>query len=204
MTASITMIIRGIPNKKTAFSGWDKRRKTAGFTYVEMVIVLSLLGIFAMLGLPALNSTVDDAHLSGAAQEIVNALQFAQLTAMTSGRETQVVIEAKIDRISVSQFQISGDLFNGGDVLMAEDVESGTFALMENPMNKGTGYEIDFPSESRFQKVDITVSDFNSTNPLIFDTLGQPSHAGTIALTYNNRQMVVALDALSGKAAVSN
>ena len=198
------IISRGIQNRKTAFSGWDIQRKTAGFTYVEMVIVLSLLGIFAMLALPAVNSTVDEAHLSGAAQEIVNALQFAQLTAMTSGRGTQVVVEAEIDRISVSQFQINADLFHGGDILMAQDVENGAFVLMENPTNKGTDYKIDFPGESRFREVDIAASDFNATNPLTFDTLGHPSHAGTIVIAFNDRQMVVALDALSGRVAVSN
>jgi prepilin-type N-terminal cleavage/methylation domain-containing protein len=56
-----------------------KQRRTSGFTYVELAIVLLLVGIFAMIGYPALNATMRDSRLSGAAQEAVNALEFGQL-----------------------------------------------------------------------------------------------------------------------------
>jgi hypothetical protein len=70
-------------------------------------------------------------------------------------------------------------------------------------MNKGTDYEIDLPDDSRFQGVDIAVSDFNLTDPVIFDTLGAPSHGGTVTVAFGGRQMVVSLDALTGKVTVS-
>ncbi len=182
---------------------WVKQWRTAGFTYVELLIVLLLMGIFAMLGLPALNGAMGEARLSGAAQEVVNALEFAQLTAMTSGRKTRVVIGAPQDRIAVRQFNIIADLFNGGNTLAAPVVENGTFDLMGNPMNKGTNYVIDFPDGSRFQGVDIAASDFNVEDSVIFDTLGAPSKGGTVTLVLGDRQMVVTLDALTGKVTVS-
>jgi hypothetical protein len=134
---------------------------------------------------------------------VVNALEFAQLTAMTSGRKTRVVIGAPQDRIAVRQFNIIADLFNGGDELVAALVETGTFNLMGNPMNKGTDYEFDFPDDSRFRGVDIAASDFNVGDPVIFDTLGAPSKGGTVTLVLGDRQMVVTLDALTGKVTVS-
>ena len=182
---------------------WIKQWRTSGFTYVELMIVLLLLGIFAMLGSPALNTAMGDARLSGATQEVVNALEFAQLSAI-SGRKTRVVIGENLDLIAVKQFNITADLFGGGDELVDNDVESGTFELMGYPMNKGTDYEIDFPDESRFQGVDITASDFNVGDPVIFDTLGAPSKGGTVTLALGGRQMVVTLDALTGKVTVSN
>ena len=183
---------------------WIKQWRTSGFTYVELMIVLLLLGIVAMLGSPALNTAMGDARLSGAAQEVVNALEFAQLTAMTTGQKTRVVIGAPQDRIAVRQYKTNADLFNGGDELVDNDVESGTFELMGYPMNKGIDYEIDFPDESRFRGVDITASDFNVGDPVIFDTLGAPSKGGTVTLAMGGRQMVVSLDALTGKVTVSN
>ncbi len=176
--------------------------RTSGFTYFELVIVMLLLGIFAMQGLPALNTAMGDARLSGAAQEVVNALEFAQLSAI-SGHKTQVVTEASQDRITVKQYQASADLFGGGDELIDSDVEDGTYDFMGNPMNKGTDYEIYFPNESRFQGVDITASDFNVGNPVFFDMLGAPSKGGTVTLAMGGRQMVVTLDALTGKVTVS-
>jgi type II secretory pathway pseudopilin PulG len=166
------------------------------------MIVLLLMGIFAMLGLPALNAAKGDARLSGAAQEVVNALEFSQLTAI-SGRQTRVVIGAPEDRIAVRQFTITADLFAGGDTLVAADVENGTYDLMGNPMNKGMDYQIDFPVDSRFQGVDITASNFDVGNPVHFDTLGAPSKGGTVTLALGGRHMVVTLDALTGKVTVS-
>ena len=171
---------------------------------METMIVFLLLGIVTMLGWPSLNASLEHHRLAGAASEIVTALEFAQLTAASSGRKTTVVIGAPQDRIAVRQFNIIADLFNGGDTLVAADVENGTFDLMGNPMNKGTDYEIDFPDESRFQGVDISASAFNDGNPVIFDTLGAPSHGGTITLTMGGRQMVVTLDVLTGKVTVSD
>jgi Tfp pilus assembly protein FimT len=182
---------------------WVKQCWTTGFTYFELMVVLLLLGIVAMLGLPALNTAMDDAHLSGAAQEVVNALEFAQLTAMTSGRKTRVVIGNSQDRITVRHYQTPADLFNGGDELVAADVENGTYELMGNPMNKGTDYVIKLNDESRFQGVDIAASDFDLATPVHFDSMGAPSHGGTATLALGNRQMVVTLDALTGKVTVS-
>ena len=192
------------PQERCHFSACSLSRPfSAGFTLMETMIVFLLLGIVTMLGWPSLNASLEHHRLAGAASEIVTALEFAQLTAASSGRKTTVVIGAPQDRIAVRQFNIIADLFNGGDTLVAADVENGTFDLMGNPMNKGTDYEIDFPDESRFQGVDISASAFNDGNPVIFDTLGAPSHGGTITLTMGGRQMVVTLDALTGKVTVS-
>ena len=173
-------------------AGGVKQRWTTGFTYFELIVVLLILGIFTMLGWPALNAAMADTRLSNA----------AQLTAVSS-RETRVVIGAPQDRIAVRRFTITADLFSGGDTLAAADVENGTFEFMGNPMNKGTDYEIDLPDESRFQGVDITASDFNVEDPVIFDSLGAPSKGGTVTLALGGRQMVVTLDALTGKVTVS-
>ena len=182
---------------------WMKQEISAGFAFLEILIVSVLLSIVVMLGWPSLNAALGDYRLSGAAQEIVNALEFAQLTAMTSGSRTRVVIAAPADRIGVRQFDITADLFNGGDTLAEATVENGTFELMGNPMNKGTDYKIDLPDERRFQGVDITASDFNVGDPVIFDSLGAPSKGGTATISLGGRQMVVTLDALTGKVTVS-
>ena len=156
--------------------------RTSGFTYYELVMIMLLLGIFAMQGLPALNTAMGDARLSGAAQEVVNAMEFAQISA-SAGHKTQVVIEASQDRITVKQYL--------------------AYEFMGNPMNKGTDYLIDFPDGSRFLGVDITASDFNAGDPVIFDMLGAPSKGGSVTLALGGRQMVVTLDALTGKVSVS-
>lgn len=180
-----------------------KQLWTSGFTYVELAIVLLLVGIFAMIGFPALNATMRDSRLSDATQEAVNALEFAQLTAMTSGRMTRVVIGNSNERIEVRQYTINADLFNGGDELAEGDVENGTYDIMPYPPKKGLDYRFDFPDEGRFRGVDITISDFNNSDPVFFDAMGAPSKGGSATLALGNSQRIVTLDALTGKVTVS-
>jgi Tfp pilus assembly protein FimT len=181
-----------------------KRRFSAGFTLFETLIVLLLLGIMVMLSWPQLSSALVEARLSGAAEEIVNALEYAQLTAKTSGRNTRVVIDAPQDRIAVRHYKSSADLFNGGDVLPASDIESAAYEFMHHPLKKGFDYEIFLSTEIRFSGVDITLSDFDTGNPVTFDSMGAPSRGGTATLTLGGRQIIVTLDDLTGKVTTSN
>ena len=180
------------------------RRFSAGFTFFETLIVLLLLGILVMLSWPQLSSALVEARLSGAAEEIVNALEYAQLTAKTSGRNTRVAIGAPQDRIAVKHYKSSADLFNGGDVLPASDIESGSYEFILHPIKKGFDYEIFLSNEMQFSGIDITLSDFNPGNAVIFDAMGAPSHGGTVTLTLGARQIVITLDELTGKVTMSN
>ena len=180
------------------------RRSSAGFTLFEALIVLLLLAILVMLSWPQLSTALVEARLSGAAEEIVNALEYAQLSAKTSGRNTRVAVEAPQDRIAVQHYTSTVDLFNGGDVLAASDIESGTYELMYHPLNKGIDYEIFLSNDIRFGGIDISQSDFDTGNPVTFNSMGAPSHGGTATLNLGARQIVVTLDELTGKVTMSN
>ena len=157
-----------------------------------------------MLSWPKLSSALVEARLSGAAKEIVNALEYAQLSAKTSGSKTQVEIKQSSNKISLRHYKFSADLFNGGDVLPASDIESGSYEFMLHPLNKGFDYEIFLNNEIRFSGIDIIQSDFKSDTPVYFDSMGAPSHGGTVTLTLGARQIVVTLDQLTGKVTMSN
>jgi type II secretion system protein H len=176
----------------------------AGFTFVELLIVLLLLGITTLLAWPTLDSAVGDSRLSGAAEEIVNALQYGQLIAMTSGQKTKVFIGPTDGRIVVRQYKANADLFGGGDQLVAVDVETGSYELVQYPLRKGTNYNFCLKDDDRFKGVEISTSDFPADDPLYFDTLGAPSKGGSATLALGARQMVVTLDSLTGKVTVSN
>ena len=177
----------------------------AGFTFLEVIIILLILGIVAVLGLPMLSATLENSRLSGAANEILIALESAQFTASSSGRQTRVTIKAGNDSIVVEQFKISADLFNGGDELDENDVESGIFVPMVNLLNRGAYYSVSLRDEDRFRGVDITASDFDGIgNSVTFDVLGAPSKGGSVTLTLGDRQIVVALDSFTGKVTLSD
>lgn len=166
---------------------------------VEVLIVALMLGIVAVLGLPALTSSLDEARLSAAANEVVTALEFAQMTAATSGRGTRVTIDAAGDTILVEQLTFSQDILTGGAILAKATVENGSFAPMQYPLKRGTDYNISLANENRFDGVDITVSAFGADNWVTFDTRGSPSSGGAVTLACGGRQFNVALDPLTGK-----
>ena len=73
--------------------------KKQGFTLIEILIVVLILGIVSMTALPGIQAGLTGSRLSGAAMEIVSALEFAQTTAMTSGGRTRVTIDASDNSI---------------------------------------------------------------------------------------------------------
>ena len=174
-------------------------RFSAGFTFVEVLLVAVVLGIVAALSLPRLTSSLNETRLSAAGSEIVTALEFAQLTAATTGRETRVTIDAAGDTILVEQLTFSQDILTGGAILAEATVENGSLAPMQYPLKRGTDYNISLANESRFDGVDITVSTFDTKNWVIYDTRGTPSSGGTVTLACGSREAKVALDPLTGK-----
>jgi Tfp pilus assembly protein FimT len=182
---------------------WLARRRSAGFTLVEFMIVVMTLGVVALLALPMFGAALEEARLSGAASEIVTALEFAQLTALNSGRETRVTVDHTADTILVEQFRNSVDLLGEQSELAASDVEGGGFAVMAHPVNRGTDYNISLANDARFNGVDISAAVFGSSNSVVFKTLGEPSDGGTVTLTSSSSQLVVTVDSLTGKVTLS-
>jgi prepilin-type N-terminal cleavage/methylation domain-containing protein len=176
----------------------------AGFTMPELIIVVLIIGIVALAGLPALNRTLDHYRLKGAAEEVVNALQYAQLKAMTSGLKTRVAVSFTYDTIYVRKCKSPADFFAGGDVLSEASVDSEVWEYMEYPLKKGVDYVIDFNVEDRFKGVNITWSDYHTLAPAYFDSSGTPSHGGTAFLALGGQQISVTLDALTGKVSTSD
>ena len=177
-----------------------KPRRRNGFTLFELLIVVLIMAIFTMLGWPALNAFMGDYRLETAAEEIVNALEFAQLTAV-AGQPTQVTINAATETIDVKQFKPTANLLDGSASYTAASVEGGSYAFVGNPMNKGKDYTITLTGDSRFSGVDITTLSFGS--PVYFNSTGTPSTGGTVTLTFSGRQKVVTLNALTGRVSVS-
>lgn len=71
----------------------------AGFTLLELLLVLAVLALIAAVGLPALSSPADGVRLRAAADELAASLRIARVTAIARNREVAVVIDADKRRI---------------------------------------------------------------------------------------------------------
>ena len=169
-----------------------------GFTLIEILIFLLILGIIATQALPTIQSGLEISKMSEAASEVIVAIQYAQLSAMTTGAESRVTIDHTGDTILLERFNITGDIFSGAAEMPENDIDSGSFANMAHPFNRGVDYSIAFADEDRFYGVDITAVDFGGNNFVTFDALGLPSDAGTVTLTLGSQQTTLTVDASTG------
>ena len=193
----------GLPAKNQALCHRIHKRSSDGFTLMEVLIVILILSITAMILLPNINQALERSRLSGAADEIMIALGFAQMTAMTTGGQTRVTIDAGADTILIEQFKPDDDLQGSETELSEGDVENGSYVTMEYPTNPGTDYYIVFSNEDRFKNVDIESAQFGAQNYVIFNNLGTPSQGGTIAITSGAGRVLLTLDGLNGKVTMS-
>jgi len=174
-----------------------------GFTLMEALIIICILGIVATLAVPSLQSGLRESKLGGAAEEIMLAMEYAQLQGMMTGEETRVTVDDAADTVLVEKFEIQGDLFSGGSQLPAADVETGGFVTMPHPMSKGKDYLIVLADEDRFQGVDIVNVTFGADNFVTYGALGVPSVGGSITLALGNKQIVLTLNSATGKVTAS-
>ena len=161
--------------------GKNIKEISSGFTLVELMIVVALLGIVLAIAVPSINSTLDEMKLDSAAQEIVTATHYVQSLAIKEGVEHGV------------QFLLLTDTFKcyrnvAGNIIL-------------NPINKKL-FVVDFAAEGHLQGIDL-VSTSLTGNRLEFSNLGEPSESGSILLGYAGFQKTITVSALLGKVSVN-
>ena len=98
------------------------RHRAGGFTILELLVVIALIGIVSTIGFPALMNTLRRAQVTGAAKDVANAIRVARLEAIKRSRP--VGAQAQIDSNEVHVFE---DL-DGNGVLDAGE-QFNTFPL---------------------------------------------------------------------------
>jgi len=64
-----------------------RREKNQGFTLIELVVVLAILGIMVAIAVPNFKQYMFQRRLNGAARQIMSDLMSARMKAITLNRE---------------------------------------------------------------------------------------------------------------------
>ena len=143
---------------------YENKRSPKGFTLVEIIIVVVILGIAAAIAVPMVSSAAD-MQVRSAANRIAADLDYAKNLAITHQRRHWVVFSG-----------------NSYEIRTVED-DGTTEYVIDHPVNPGS-FVVDFSADSRLSRVNIVTADFDSdsSNTITFDYLGSPySGTGTTA-----------------------
>ena len=174
-----------------------------GFTAIEVIVVVIILGILTTLAVPSMNAALVDTRLTSAREEVVAAIEFSQLSALSRGRPSRVSIDSSTETLLVEQ------RIHTGIATLLDDETSETsesvvetnvsYVPMDYPPSPGTSYSIDLSERS----IDVTASDVGSGSPLHFSAQGVPSSSASITLAHGGRTSVITVDGLTGKVSFS-
>jgi len=136
-------------------------KKKEGFTLIEIIIVLAIMGIIVLIGFPVLKSYRPNLRLSGTVRELINDLRYVEQSALTEQINhgirffsdedkyqiirygaTEEILEEKYFPPEVNFYLISG--FSGNQVIFnpyGAASEPGTITLI-NTGNSTTTIEI--------------------------------------------------------------
>ena len=133
---------------------------SSGFTAVEILIVVVIISIAAMIAIPMMTSA-DSFQIRAAANMIAADLEYGKSMAISRAQSFSVVFDMTTDSYRIKN--------QGGTII-------------PHPVKKGFDYVVDFPSDSRLNRVDISNVGFEpgSSDTITFDYMGSPySGSGT-------------------------
>lgn len=164
-------------------------RRVHGYTLVEVLITVAIMGLAAAIIVPNMMQG-GTLGVQAGARMIIADLLFAQNEAMAQQSTRRVVFDANANSYRVEQF----------------DSASSAWVLERNPVLSNDGsdqnYQIDFDEDGRFEGVDIVSVDFNGTDTVAFDDLGNPSSGGTIRLRFDEHVYEIKVAPFTGRVTV--
>ncbi|MDZ7791042.1 MAG: prepilin-type N-terminal cleavage/methylation domain-containing protein [Xanthomonadales bacterium] len=101
-------------------------RGQQGFTLTELVIILVLVGVLAAFVAPRID--IQGFERQAFASELINALRYAQKTAIGSGCHVQATVDDGAGSYSLSYTGTGGTACGGGSSALPHPTRGGTFS----------------------------------------------------------------------------
>ena len=158
-----------------------------GFTLVEIIVVVVILGIAALIAVPMLSSAAD-MQVRAAANRLAADLDYAKGLAVTHQKNYSVVFYPASESYDIR--------------------ETVANVIVKNPVRPDQDYVVNFSTDSNMSRVNIASTDLTS-DTVTFDYLsspytgGSPLNSGVITLQAEAFTMTVDIEPMTGYVTIS-
>jgi len=189
-----------------------RRLGQQGFTLVDLIIVVAILGILAMLILPQIGSMASQAKLNSAAWELVTAFQYAQTVAIEYQRpfQVKVFLASSRNQFSVKDHQYEED----ASAYPGSDPPLYTYGRVYHPVDKKP-YTIDFDDvesgisgevSTREEFRGVTIDSIPGSGPdaeIVFYPDGHSGNSDSVVVvSLGSETRTITVDGFTGKVTV--
>ncbi|MGD8372350.1 MAG: hypothetical protein PVF76_03475 [Syntrophobacterales bacterium] len=182
--------------RKTNNRGFTGRELEKGFTLLDVIIVIMILGILGVLLTPHMHSMITQARLNDAAAELVAGIQYARDLSVTHQRVFGLTADVGGNWFKVVDHKYKDDANPHHDSVPPVD----TYGLLLHPVDK-TWYSKDFDNSATHEGV--SIDGVPASGAIFFYPDGHSSEGDSVfVLAFKGNQKTITVDGITGRISV--